>query len=79
MSTTTLPDLADPVRSLIESGKARELRTRAGLTLADAAQACGDVHPASILRWEQGRVPRGRNLAAYSRFLLQLAGREAVS
>lgn len=75
----TAPDAADHVRSLIVSGKARELRTRAGLTLADAAMACGGVHPASVLRWEQGRMPCGRNAAAYAGFLLQLAGREAVS
>ena len=79
MTTTTPPDLAARVRSLIDSGEARELRVRADLTLADAGEACGGVHAASVLRWEQGLMPRGRNLSAYARFLVQLAGREAVA
>lgn len=79
MTTARTPaDLAAEVRTLIDTGQARELRIRAEFTLTDAARACGDVHPSAVLRWEQGRIPRGRNLKAYARFLSRLS-REAVT
>lgn len=80
MSTVTTPaDLAAQVRALTETGQARELRERAGLTLTDAARACGGVHASSVMHWERGILPRGRNLRAYARFLRKLATREAVT
>jgi hypothetical protein len=77
MTTATTPaDLAAHVRALTDSGQARELRERAGLTLADAAWECGGVHASSVMHWERGVIlPRGRNLRAYARFLQQLTER----
>jgi hypothetical protein len=60
------------VREWITNGKARELRIDNGLSLAVAAQDC-EVVPAAVLHWERGRMPRGRNIAAYYRFLNRLA------
>ena len=80
MTTTgTLADLAAQARALIVTGQARELRLRAGYALTDAAKASGGVHASAVLRWEQGRIPRGRNLKAHVRFLRKLAEREAVT
>lgn len=79
MATRVQPDLAARVRGLIESGKARELRLSAKLTLMDAGAACGGVYPSAVLLWESGkRMPRGRNIRAYARFLDQL-GRSGAS
>lgn len=73
MATTMTPAAtAAMVRALIDSGKARELRISAGYTLDGAGRACGGVHPSAVLHWERGRLPRGRNLAAYARFLRKL-------
>jgi transcriptional regulator with XRE-family HTH domain len=73
MATRVQPDLAARVRGLIESGEARARRERAGLTLRDAAAACGDVYPSAVLLWESGRrFPRARNIRAYARFLDKL-------
>jgi transcriptional regulator with XRE-family HTH domain len=80
MTTATTPaDLAAQVRALTDTGRARELREGAALTLMDAAKACGGVHPSNVSRWERGLIPRGRNLRAYARFLNRLAEREAVA
>jgi hypothetical protein len=70
--TRTPADTATEVRALIESGRARELRITAGHTLATAAAACGGVHPSTVHGWENGNPPRGRNIAAYARFLRKL-------
>lgn len=79
MAATTALDALARVRRLVEAGEARRLREQAGLTMQDAARRCGDVYPSAIMHWERGtRVPRGRNLRAYSRLLAQLATLEAA-
>ncbi len=77
--STTPADLAAQVRAMISTGQARELRIRAGYALTDAARACGGVHASAVMRWERGRLPQGRNLRAYARFLNKLAERESTS
>jgi transcriptional regulator with XRE-family HTH domain len=79
MAIRTAVDVAAQVQRLIGTGEARSLRQRAGITLQDAAAQCGGVHPSAVLRWEQGRPPRGRNLHAYARFLDRLAARETAA
>jgi helix-turn-helix protein len=60
------------VREWIESGKARDLRVSAALSLAAAGRDV-EVGPDTILRWERGdHVPRGRNVMAYYTFLHRL-------
>jgi DNA-binding transcriptional regulator YiaG len=78
MATLTTLDTLSRVRRLVETGEARRLRERAGLTMQDAARRCGGVYPSAVMHWERGtRVPRGRNLHAYGRLLAQLAALEA--
>jgi DNA-binding transcriptional regulator YiaG len=70
--------LAD-VRELAESGEARRLRLRAGLSLGEVARELRVAVP-TVLRWETGeRRPRGRAALRYAQLLEQLAAREAES
>jgi len=70
--------LAD-VRELAESGEARRLRLRAGLSLGEVARELRVAVP-TILRWETGeRRPRGKAALWYAQLLEQLAAREAES
>lgn len=67
------------LHSLIDSGRARDLRLTAGYTLDAAGREC-QVTPGAILRWERGeRRPQGRNVAAYHRWLQRLAARQEVA
>ena len=45
---------AAQVRADLRSGRAREIRKRAGLTQADVARAVGVVQP-TVAAWEAGR------------------------
>jgi transcriptional regulator with XRE-family HTH domain len=57
----------------VNTGGARQLRIEAGHTLRDVGDSL-DVDPACVSRWERGeRVPRGRNVVAYDRYLQRLA------
>jgi DNA-binding transcriptional regulator YiaG len=76
MGGLTLADRAAEVRRWITTGQARELRLAAGLSQALVAQDC-EVTPSAVHRWEMGgRMPRGRNVVAYHRFLAKLAERQ---
>lgn len=66
------------LRELIESGEARQLRTAAGETFAAAGRAI-EVDPAAVLHWERGRMPRGRNVRAYYRYLMRLKAAQTVT
>ncbi len=57
----------------LRSGEARRVRTNAGLSLADVADALHTTAGA-VSRWETGvRVPSGRSALAYKRLLDQIA------
>ena len=71
MARITDAALSLRLRKLISSGRARELRTTAGDTLAAAGRIV-EVDPAAVLHWERGRMPRGRNVRAYYRYLARL-------
>ncbi|MEV6445993.1 helix-turn-helix transcriptional regulator [Amycolatopsis sp. NPDC051716] len=65
-------DVAMRVRRMIESGEARSLRESAGLSCELIARKC-EVGQTAVFRWERGdRQPRGRNLLAYHRVLVEL-------
>jgi transcriptional regulator with XRE-family HTH domain len=51
-------------RSLPSHARRRELRTLAGLTLREIAEAVG-VDIATVSRWEHERDPRGEHLDRY--------------
>jgi DNA-binding transcriptional regulator YiaG len=88
MKRLTVTDRAMQVRDWIQTGQARAIREAAGVSQATAAQDC-EVTQGAIVRWEHGtRMPRGRNVLAYHRFLSRLVeqahtseelAREAVS
>lgn len=64
------------LQRLVASGRAREIRTEAGLSLHEVAAAVG-VAAATVWRWEAGqRTPRGAAAARYLALLRQL--REVV-
>lgn len=66
------------LRHLAESGRARELRQRAQLSLPEAAAACGVSH-VCVSRWERGeRRPRGPGALRYAALLDALAKAEAA-
>jgi transcriptional regulator with XRE-family HTH domain len=66
-------------RELSQSGRARELRQRAGLSLYEMAAAVG-VAAATIHRWEHGqRRPHGEAALRYGAVLDLLARREVSS
>lgn len=60
------------MRRWIETGRARQLRIEAGMTLAEAADAM-ESNAQTVHRWERGeRMPLGRNLRAYHQYLTGL-------
>jgi DNA-binding transcriptional regulator YiaG len=76
MRKLSLTDRVLEVCDWIESGRARELRERAGLTQQEIAQVC-NVSQGAVLRWERAeRRPRGVNAIAYHRVLSRLVERE---
>lgn len=67
------------LREWIDTGRARELRVNAGLSLDDLARDC-QVTASCVMRWERGqRQPRGRNRGAYHRCLKRLADRRVTA
>lgn len=61
----------------IVSGRGAEARRRAGLTLTTAGKKCGGVTASAVYRWETGQAtPRGRNVAAYFKFVSSLIDNE---
>jgi DNA-binding transcriptional regulator YiaG len=78
MKRLTVTDRAMQLREWIETGQARQLREDAGVSQAVAAQDC-QVTQGAVVRWEQGkRMPRGRNVLTYYRFLARLADQAHV-
>ena len=64
---------------LIRSGRARQLREKAGISGSELARRL-DVTPGAVLRWETGeRRPQGANARRYARVLRRLADREAAT
>jgi DNA-binding XRE family transcriptional regulator len=60
------------VRDMARTGKARDLRIAAGLSLAEVARDVG-VSTTTIHNWERGRFsPRGEPAARYGRLLGEL-------
>lgn len=60
------------VRSLAKSGRARELRQQARLSLAEVGAVAG-VDQASVWRWETGRrAPQGAPALRYETLLRSL-------
>lgn len=61
------------IRSLAESGAARETRLRTRLSLAEVAAQCG-TDTGTVQRWETGqRRPRGDAGLKYARLIQELA------
>lgn len=64
MPTTDVPAVRI-VRAMCQNGAARDLRVRAGLTLADVAERVG-VTRTSVWRWEHAeRLPSGQHAVDY--------------
>ena len=64
--------LLSRTRDMVASGKARELRLAAGLSLGDVAQTAG-LSTSAVWRFENGqRVPRGAGAIRYGRVLAVL-------
>jgi transcriptional regulator with XRE-family HTH domain len=60
------------IRELARSGVAREIRTRAGLSLAEVATELG-VDPGAVAKWETGKsAPRAEVALRYARLLREL-------
>ncbi len=75
---TAIDELLD-LREALESGRARQLRERAGLSGAAVARQL-DVTPGAVTRWEQClRFPQGANARRYARLLGKLAARESLA
>lgn len=65
-------DQAIELRSWITSGRALELRKRAGLARSSVARDLA-VAESALWRWEHGRrIPRGSHAASYYRLLAKL-------
>lgn len=63
---------AAQARADLQSGRAREIRKRAGLTQADVARACGVGQP-TVASWEAGRrVPPTKYAVKLAELLWQL-------
>lgn len=58
-------------RSLLRSGVGKTLRQRVCLSVAELAERVG-VAPSTLLRWEEGAVPRGPAAARYAAALGEL-------
>lgn len=60
------------MREMCRSGKARELRIAAGLSLAEMGEEYAG--PATVYRWETGQqMPRGEQARRYARVLRGIA------
>jgi DNA-binding transcriptional regulator YiaG len=60
------------LRADLRSGRAKEIRERAHLSLAEVARAL-KTDPSAVWGWESGRrVPRGENATRYADLLWQL-------
>ena len=60
------------VRQMARTGRAKEIRTRAGLTIVDLAEAL-DVSTTTIFRWERALCsPRADAALRYGRLLTDL-------
>ncbi|MDQ6876273.1 MAG: helix-turn-helix domain-containing protein [Candidatus Dormibacteraeota bacterium] len=71
MTSEELVELRD-VRAFVRTGRARQTRLRAGLSLSEVAQSVG-VSVAAVYRWETSdRTPRGEAAVRYWRLLQQL-------
>lgn len=66
-------DQAHELALLIESGEARALRLKNRMSLVTIAQEV-HVSAVTVLKWEQGRLPRGGNVDAYLSALRKLQG-----
>lgn len=55
-------------RQAAKSGRGRELRLRAGLSLREVGEAVG-VHATTILAWEGGATPHADAARRYALFL----------
>jgi DNA-binding transcriptional regulator YiaG len=76
--TNAIDELLD-LRRLLETGEARQLRERAGISAVALARQL-DVSPSAVTRWEQGiRFPVGANARRYARMLSRLAAREVTT
>ena len=69
------PNTTDPtvesIRPLLESGEARALRERAGMSQADVAEVVG-VHHSMVCGWERGyRLPRAAAAKRYADLLAE--------
>jgi DNA-binding XRE family transcriptional regulator len=63
------------IRDCVRSGKAREIRVAAGLSLADVGRAVGVSAPCIAL-WETGqRIPRSAAALKYGQVLVALMER----
>lgn len=74
IDASTPEGLAALVRGtrLPEPAARRQIREAAGVTLREAAAACG-VTPMALLHWERGTVrPRRENAVAYATLLTAL-------
>jgi transcriptional regulator with XRE-family HTH domain len=71
MTPEELVELRD-VRAFVRTGRARQARLRAGLSLREVAESVG-VSDAAVSRWEVAdRTPRGLPAVRYWRLLQQL-------
>lgn len=71
--TITKAERLQTVRALTTSGKARDIREAAHLTLAEIGRSVG-VHYSTVARWEAGeRLPRGDAALRYVSLLERLA------
>lgn len=74
-ATQQQADGLSDLHSDVQSGRAREIRERSGLTQADIA-ACIGVTRAAVSLWEAGtRMPSGAAATRYARFLAVLEAR----
>jgi DNA-binding transcriptional regulator YiaG len=72
MAITTAERL-QAVRELTISGRAREIREAAHLSLSDIGRSIG-THYSTVARWEYGqRLPRGEAALRYAALLERLA------
>jgi DNA-binding transcriptional regulator YiaG len=70
---TTKAERLQALRALTTSGKAREIREDAHLSLSDIARSVG-AHYSTVSRWESGqRLPRGEAALRYAALLDRLA------
>lgn len=63
------------MREACRTGRARDLRIGARLTLDEIARQCGGVTRTTVMYWETSRaVPRGEPAVLYAKVLRELEG-----